>query len=361
MSFSLIKLKKTLKKGFTLVELAIVIAVIAALSVTFAFSDKIVDNAKATKIMQNIYKAETNIEEFYQILNSYPMMFSFKDCLESELNTKNICRAAYCLDENELSPDFNTNQPCSGLEYDEYRVFAPAYWMNQFMSVSEYFNTTGIKTENGEYKAKNNFYSNNNLSNIKTNLEYAIAAATPISPNQILSIGTANAQGELDNIAVATSDIAGHSKAKNSIIISIANKEITQKAAFSADFSYLLDVKFDDGKPNTGNIIASKHRIKPECYDGSLNCGGSGIYQKIGNTEETHLDGIADYACYNTNNAGTTSNSNWLITESDKLEYTGHAKTDYSETVDITETVKGLKKSEILGCDMHYISKHKVR
>lgn len=356
-------IRNKIKKGFTLVELAIALAVIAALSVTFTFSEKIVDNAKATQVMQNINKTNTNIEQFYQILETYPAFFNFQTCIESELNIKNICRASYCKDEDDLHVNFNTNNPCSGNEYSEYQVFTPAYWMNQFMSVSSHLNAQGVRTETGEYKnlSETLFTSEPDTSNVKTNLKYALESATTISRNQMLAIGTVDAFGTLDNIAVSTSDIAPIEKIKHSIIISFINKDIQNKAAFTSNFTRLLDVKFDDGKPNTGKIIASKHRLNPACYDGTLKCGGSGKYQKTGNSEESSLTNLGDYACYNTTNAGTGTDQDWLITENDNIEYTSHAKTDHTNTIDISGISKSFKKSQEMGCDIHYISSHRIR
>ena len=93
MSFNMFRLIKRYKSSFSLVELGVGIAVSGVLTGTTVAGMSVVNNAKVTKLVQEIQYYDMANTQFISTYNSLPGLITNNNCIKSD-KFGNTCRTA---------------------------------------------------------------------------------------------------------------------------------------------------------------------------------------------------------------------------------------------------------------------------
>ena len=334
--------KTASKKGFTLVELAIVIAVIAALAVGLLFSDSLINSAKISSYSKKLNRIESALQEF-QATHGNPGYMSFEDCVKNPIfqnSSRKFCRAMYCLTETTTSQNGLTDEPCNN---DGTNTFVPSwpapYIATKMLSYAGYIDSMpDITQSNGNFF----LYGEADKITSPSILNVASGVKFPIGDSyfQNMTTGASVIQNLLPEFAngvnyhvdgglssptygefYASLPYSVLSAFRTSVelgkryYIKLSPKTPSEGASMTGELAYKLDLKIDDGNPASGMIVAARPILNSVCFTAKDNSSWSTTYGACnGRINSPYFDAPAlksapDYSCFNVQSSGGTGNT----------------------------------------------------
>jgi prepilin-type N-terminal cleavage/methylation domain-containing protein len=328
------------KKGFTLVELAIVIAVIAALAVGLLFSDSLINSAKISSYSRKLNRIESALQEF-QATHGNPGYMSFDDCVKNPIfqnSSKKFCRAMYCTSETAAQQDAAAHDDACSSNLAS--VSPIPYIATKMLSYTGYIDPMpDIVQTNGSFFlfAEADKITSPSVLNVASGVKFPVNssnfqgmyAGAPVIQN-LLPEFASGVVYHIDAGLVSGSSGYFYYSFPYSIIptyqsssllqiakrynIKLSPKTPSEGASMTSELAYKLDLKIDDGNPAGGIILAARPILLSTCFTQINNSTSSSLYEACNGyvgraySQATILQSAPDYSCFNVQSSGGTAN-----------------------------------------------------
>ena len=264
MSFNMFRLIKRYKSSFSLVELGVGIAVSGVLTGTTVAGMSVVNNAKVTKLVQEIQYYDMANTQFISTYNSLPGLITNNNCIKSD-KFGNTCRTAKNINIT-TSDNMFSNSSCSKLSGCKIETSGKAGSediINGFLTPMRYLQAAGLIEQRVQYGLNQQ---------LPTNSDYStkVWAKSQLEDNIYINIynySTSLGYKKGDSWLFTGQYILGHTthsgnwqdhynklqRPEDQYLIYHRNSSIP-KGALSNVLVKNVDAKIDDGKPLTGRL-----------------------------------------------------------------------------------------------------------